>query len=528
MRRILNKANYKFSVGWAAALLAGSALLASLLGLFRERLLLANFGIGAEVDAYKAAFAVPDFMFFLLVSGALSVTFIPVFTERVLKHNKKSAWELSSSLLNFMAIITGVTSLLLIIFAQPLLEYFVAPGLSDEATAQAVAMMRIIALNPFLFSISSVLTSVQQATGRFFFFAMAPSVYNLGIIFGILALAPRFGIEGVAYGVLVGSVAQLLVAILGMKDTGFKYSPRIFWRNRGFKKVLTLLPARSADQGLDYFSSLVGINIASRLQVGAITAYSAAFTLHLVPIGLIGIAISTAAFPKMSERLSQGRPDLFKKELMSILRVIIWLALPVAVIAFLARGYLVRLLVATGNPTISSILGFLALAVLFRSVFHIMVRGFYAQQDTKTPLYISVVAISVNIFLALWLTSHGGFGVEGIAIAYSIAAVLEVLMLSVVLSRRLGGGMFTWGFARSISRMVSAAGLSALATYTLITFLLPLRVTDVGFFVLAPKFALIVAVSLLTYLLFSYIFKVKESVPVVNRIKNILFKPVAL
>jgi len=528
MRRLLDKANRKFSIGWVAALLAGSALLTNLLGLLRERLLLANFGVGAEVDAYKAAFAVPDFMFFLLVSGALSVTFIPVFTERMVKGNKKSAWELSSSLLNFMALITGVVSLLIIVFAQPLLEYFVAPGLDDTAIAQAVVMMRIIALNPFLFSISSVLTSVQQATGRFFFYALAPSVYNLGIIFGILVIAPQLGIEGVAYGVFIGSIAQMLIAILGMKGTSFKYSPQIFWKNRGFIKVLTLLPARSIDQGLDYFNYLVSINIASKMQIGAITAYSTAFTLHLVPIGLIGIAISTAAFPKMSERLSQGRPDLFKKEMVSVLRVIIWLSLPVAVIAFLARGYLVRLLVANGNPTISLVLGSLALAVLFRSIFHIMSRGFYAQQDTKTPLYISVVAIAVNVFLAVWLTRPGAYGIEGLAIAYSITAVLEVFILGTVLSRRLGGGLFTLPFARSVARMVSAAGFSAFATYVFIAFLLPLRATDAGFFVLVPKFILIITVGLLTYLLFSYIFGVRESIPVVDRIKNTLFKPISI
>ncbi len=528
MRRLLDKANRKFTIGWAAALLASAALLTNLLGLLRERLLLANFGVGAEVDAYKAAFAVPDFMFFLLVSGALSVTFIPVFTERIVKGNKKSAWDLSSSLLNFMAIITGITSILIIVFAQPLLEYFVAPGLDDAAIAQAVIMMRIIALNPFLFSISSVLTSVQQATNRFFFYAMAPSVYNLGIIFGILVIAPNLGIEGVAYGVLIGSIAQMLVAILGMKGTGFKYSPTIFWKNRGFIKVLTLLPARSIDQGLDYFNYLVSINIASKIQVGAITAYSTAFTLHLVPVGLIGIAISTAAFPKLSERLGQGRPDLFKKELMTILRVIVWLSLPVAVITFLARGYLVRLLVASGNPTISLILGSLALAVLFRSIFHIMSRGFYAQQDTKTPLYISIVAISVNVFLAIWLTRPGAYGVEGLAIAYSITAVLEVAILGVVLSRRLGGGMFTLGFVRSLMRMVSAAGFSAFVTYLFIAFLLPLRATDAGFFILVPKFVLIITVGLLTYLLFSYVFGVRESIPVVKRIKSILFKPMTI
>lgn len=527
MKNLWNKANRKFSIGWAAALLASAALFSNLLGLLRERLLLANFGVGAEVDAYKAAFAVPDFMFTLLVSGALSVTFIPVFTERMVKGNKDSAWKLSSSLLNFMALITGITSILLIIFAQPLLEHLVAPGLDDAALSQAVIMMRIIALNPFLFSISAVLTSIQQASNRFFFYALAPSVYNLGIIFGILVIAPELGIEGVAYGVLIGSIAQLMVAVLGMKGTGFKYHPTIFWKNKGFLKVLRLLPARSVDQGLDYVNHLVSINIASKIQAGAITAYSAAFTLHLVPIGLIGIAISTAAFPKMSERLGQGRPDLFKKELMTILRVIIWLALPAAVIAFLARGYLVRLLVADGNPTIALVLGSLAVAILFRSVFHILVRGFYAQQDTKTPLYISIVAIALNVFLAVWLTRPGAYGVEGLALAYSITAVFEVALLSVVLSKRFGS-LFSRGFARSMLRMISAAGFSGLITYVFIAFLFPLKATDVGFFVLVPKFILIVSVGLATYLLFSYLFKIKESIPVVDRIQHALFKPFSI
>ena len=527
MRRLLKKTNYRFTVGWTAVLLASSAMIANLLGLLRERLLLANFGVGAEVDAYKAAFAVPDFMFFLLVSGALSVTFIPVFTERLIKGNKKSAWELSSSLLNFMAILTGVASILLIIFAEPLLHYIVAPGLDDATTKSAVQMMRIIALNPFLFSISSVLTSIQQATNRFFFYALAPAVYNTGIIFGILFFAPTLGIMGVAYGVLIGSIAQMIITVIGMAGIGFKYSAQIFWKNRGFLQVLKLLPARSVDQGLDYFNYLVSINIASKIRVGAITAYQTAFTLHLVPIGLIGIAISTAAFPKMSERLAQGRPDLFKKEIVTILRVIIWLALPVAVITFFARGYLVRLLVASGNPTISLILGSLAIAVLFRSIFHILVRGFYADKDTRTPLLISIVAIAVNITLAIALTKPGGYGVEGLAIAYSITSVLEVFMLGIALSIKVGN-MFTLGFFRSVFRMIAAAGFSAVITYIFIAYLLPLRATDAGFFTLIPKFTLIILIGLVSYLLFSYLFRIKEAIPVVNRIKDTVFKPLSI
>ena len=524
MRKIIARANQRISVGWAAALLASTTLVANLLGLLRERLLLANFGLSEEVDAYKAAFAVPDFMFFLLVSGALSVTFIPVFTERLVKGNRDSAWQLSSSVLNFLSLITGSVSIFLIVFADPLVRYVVAPGLSEYATGLAILMMRIIALNPFLFAVSSVFTSVQQAVGRFFFYALAPSLYNIGIIIGIIYFSPRLGIEGVAYGVLIGSVVQLLTSIVGMIGLKFHYSPGINWRNQGFRRVLELLPARSADQGIDYLNTLVEVNVASRLYKGAIAEYQTAFTLHMVPITLIGVAISTAAFPKMTERLSQGRPDLFKKEIANILGVIIWLSLPAAVIAFFGRGYLVRLLVADGNQTIAKLLGLLVTAIFFRSLFHLISRTYYAQQDTKTPLYISLGAVALNITLAVVLSRPSHYGIFGLAMAQSITALFEVLILFTVMSRRLPG-LWDVAFLRRIVVMIPAAAVTAAITYLFVAVLLPLQAADAGFFTLAPKFGLIVMVSLASYVLASYLFGVKEAKPVMERVGDIVFKP---
>lgn len=523
MQRILARANRSVSVALAAGLLAGSSLVAQLLGLLRERLLIANFDIGSAVDAYKVAFTIPDFMFFVLVSGALSVTFIPVFNERLAKGNKKSAWELSSSLINFMAVITLVASVLIMIFADPLVRYVVAPGLDEQTTFLAVSMMRIIAVNPFLFAISSVLTSMQQAFGRFFFFALAPSLYSLGIIFGIMYIAPHVGIMGVAYGVVIGSIIQLIAAGLGMWGMGFDYRSRIFWKNLGFRRVLDLLPARSFDQGIDYFNNLVEINLASRLRSGAITSYQIATTLHMVPVTLIGVAISTAVFPKMTERLVQGRPDLFKRELQTVMRVIIWLALPTAVIAFFCRGYLVRLLVANGNATIATLLGLLVVAILFRSIYHIASRAFYAQQDTKTPLYISLAAIGLNIALAVLLARPENFGIYGLAIAQSLVAVFEVVILFVVLVRRFPG-VLDLNFVNSVLRMVSAAGLAGIFTYILVSFLFPLRAGDSGFMVLVPKFGSIVILSMLAYFFFSAVFRLTEVRPVIERVLRVVFR----
>ncbi len=493
------RANKKLTLQLAAALLAGSTLLSSILGLIRDRqfnaLYYDTYKVGS--DAYTVAFSIPDFMFFILVSGALSVTFIPVFNQRLAAGNKRSAWELSTSILNLMAIVTLAASILIIIFAEPLVSYVVGPGLNESGHALAVSMMRVIAINPFLFAIATVVASMQQAIGRFTFFALAPTVYNIGIIIGILFFTDGInifgwqvfegGIMGVALGVVLGSILQLLVSCIGLFGMGFDYRFKIYWKNKGFRKVVSLLPARSLDQGIDYVNSIVETNLASRMAAGSVRAYQQASALSFVPVNLIGVAISTAAFPKMAERLGQGRPDLFKSELQSVLRVIIWLALPVTVIAFFGRGYLINFIKNGGDTLMASIFGILAIAILFRSIYHIAARSFYAQQDTKTPLYISLFTITLNISLAIWFTLGLELGVYGLAWAAAVVSAIEVAILFVVMSRRIRG-LFDLTFVHSIARMASAAGFMAVITYLSVT-LLPLSADDQSFFANFGKLA---------------------------------------
>jgi putative peptidoglycan lipid II flippase len=533
IKNTVAKFNIKLPISLAAALLAGSTLVSSVLGLLRDRQLngLYYSTYPQGIDAYTVAFTIPDFMFFILVSGALSVTFIPVFNQRLAEGNKKSAWELSTSILNLMAIITLVASILIIIFADPLVRYIVGPGLSESSRALAVSMMRVIAVNPFLFAIASVVASMQQAVGRFTFFAMAPAVYNIGIIIGAVFFTNGInifgwqifdgGIMGVALGVVLGSVMQLLISCVGLFGMGFDYRFKIYWRNRGFLKVLSLLPARSLDQGIDYINSIVETNLASRMVSGTIRAYQQATALSYVPINLIGVAISTAAFPKMAERMGQGRPDLFKKELQTVLRVIIWLALPVTIITFFGRGYLVSFINNGGDVLMASILGILAVAILFRSIYHISARSFYAKQDTKTPLYISFVAIGLNITLAIIFTMVLGLGAYGLAWATAIVSIVEVAILFVMMSRRIEG-LFDKEFMHAVGRMASATGLIAVTTYISIIFL-PFQADDQSFFAAFPKFALIVGINLIIYVILSKLFKLKEVDPILSRLEKILF-----
>ena len=540
VRSTVTKINQRLNVKLAATIMASSTLLSSLLGFFRDRLLnsaympskngvLAGYPVG--LDAYTAAFMVPDFMFAVLVSGALSVTFIPVFNERWVKGNKQSAWQISSSMINFMALITMAASVLIIIFADPLMKYLIAPGLSESGHALAVSMMQVIAVNPFIFAVAAVIASIQQAVGRFMFCALAPMLYNVGIIIGTVWFTGGVnlfgwqifdgGIMGVALGVVLGSFLQLIVSAVGLAGLGFDYNFKIYWRNKGFRKVLSLLPARSVDQGMDYVVSLVEVNLASRLVDGTVRAYQQALTLHMMPINLIGVAISNAAFPQLTEHLGEGRNDLFQKDLRSLLRIIFWMALPVSVVIFFTRGYVVHFISNGGDQLIAGILGCLVVAILFRTIYHMAARAFYARQDTKTPLYISIFSISLNIILAIVLSMVLKMGAYGLAWAQSTVAVLEVVVLLAVMNRQMPK-LFDMTFVRAIFKMILAGIVTGVVCYIGVL-VLPFRYHDDSFFSAFPKFVIISLVSFGAYAAASKWLKLPEIDPILARLKKVLF-----
>jgi putative peptidoglycan lipid II flippase len=537
-KSVVALANMKLSIKSAAIVLASSTLVSALLGLFRDRLLnsyyLGTYPTG--IDAYTAAFTIPDFMFFILTSGALAVSFIPVFNQRLVTGNKKSAWELSSSLLNLFAIITLITSVLIMIFADPLIRYIVSPGLDESGMVLAINMTRVIAINPFLFSIATVLTSIQQAVGRFIFYSFAPAIYNVGIIIGITWFTNGInifgvqifegGIMGVALGVILGAVMQLIVSLIGLFGLGMDYDFKINWRNQGFRSILRLLPARSLDQGIDYVNGIVNTNLSSRMGTGAVRSFNQASSLHQMPINLIGVAISTAFFPKLTEELGGGDQKKFYDTFRTALRTIIWISLPVAIIAYFGRGYVTSFISNIGNNdsngTISSILGTLCIAIFARSIFHIASRGFYACQDTKTPFLVSIIAIGFTIILSAWFYSLG-WGVDGLGWAQSIGAMLEIIILLYILQRRSRNELLDKSFWQAFFRMLVATTVAGCVAFSMTKFI-PLMATDNSLVITVPKFLLIAAISMLSYLLASYFLNLKESKPIFAYIKKILFR----
>jgi putative peptidoglycan lipid II flippase len=527
MKRFLNRTNKRLSLGSAATLLIVVTLVGQALGFLRNRLVSTNFTITdpGSSDAFFVAFQIPDFFYYTLAAGVLGVALLPVLADKLQSGDRKSLWEIANSLLNVLAIVMAGVGVIIFVFANQLVKVL-APDLPPEHFNEAVNIMRFIAFNPLFFTLSGIITSIQQTFGRFFFFAIAPLFYNGAIIFSIFIFKDSMGIVGLGLGALIGSVAQLLVAWLGMYGLQFRYRPKITWGNGGFRSVLRALPARSIDQGIDQVNSMVEINRAQALgSDGPVSYYSYALTLHNVPIMLIGTSIATAAFPRLTERLSQKRPDLFRKEFLQILRTMIWITVPVAIIGFFCRGYLARLIYGDVAPDVALLFGLLTIAIISRIMYSMISRFFYAYKDTKTPLLVSMLAIGINIVLAFSLVQPSSYGVAGLAIAQSISSGVEVVILFSIMLWRDRQMLKDIEFWSGMWRIVGVAGFCMVAGFIMLQ-LYPLSVSDRGATTLGAKVVGIALVVFTVHLSLSSLFGLREASTVFERVKKIVSKPV--
>lgn len=524
MKAILDYLNRRTSVNAAAIVIATAFLASRLLGLLRDRLLAAHFGVGATLDAYTAAFRLPELLFTLLVSGAFAVAFIPIAAEHIEKGRMKQLRELASTLFNLLVIATLVLAGLAWIFASPLVT-LVTPGFDAQSHQLTVELTRIMLITPTLFAISSVLGGIAQSFGRFVVFATASVFYNLGIIFGILWLVPSSGIEGVAYGVVIGAAAQALIQLLGLAGLGFHWQPRLNLRRRDVRQVVKLMIPRSIDQGIDQIHYLIETILGSRLATGSLTSLYYANNLKNVPLALIGNSIATAAFPRLAARSAQGAIGKLIDEFVQYTTLILFLTLPAAAIAILLRGYLVRLIYGFGDPTTAATLGWFAGTIVFEALFFLVCRMFYALKDTRTPLFVSLSSILVGVALSYGLSEV--YGVVGLAAAQSILGAFELTILFLLLRRRLHGV----GGKRIISsgsRMVLATLAMSAAIYYTVSQVAPLQANDVGFAVVAPKVLIITGVAFVTYFVAAYLLRLREARQLWTRVWAQMSRPISL
>ena len=297
-------------------------------------------------------------------------------------------------------------------------------------------------------------------------------------------------------------------------------------RSGDCKTMLHQRPARSVDKGIDQGQSVIETNFATRMGSGAITNYSNAFVLQTAPIMLIGTAISTAAFPGLTNRLAQGRRDLFNRDFLRVLRAMIWITLPVVVVCYFCRGYLARLIFKKGSADISLIFGYLTIAIFFRIMYAQISRWFYAQKDSKTPLFISIFTIALNVFLANVWARPSAYGVAGLALSQSVVAMIEVIILAIVMLIR-DKRLFDIRFWGGCFRIVSVTGFSALTGFIMVS-LFPLGLGDRGIITLGSKILVISGTVMAVHVLLSSLFGLEEVRPLFKRLRKIIIKPIKI
>lgn len=413
-----------------AVLIALFSVISRLLGLYRDRLLASHFGAGSLLDAYYAAFRLPDLVFNTLVFGALAAAFIPIFTKTWIK-NPADGLKLSNSALNWLSALLIALSLIVFLFAEPLMN-LVAPGFDRATLSLSVKFTKIIIFSIIFFGFSAVISGVLNSWKKFFTFSLAPVFYNLGIIMGIFALYPAFGPEGLAWGVVFGSFLHFLIQLCEALICGWKYQWQ--WHlSPELKKIFSLMLPRTIGLAAGQFNQVIITVLASGLAMGSLAIFNLANNLASFPISVFGISLAIAAFPVFSEALSQNNPTKFVSAFSLHFRRVIFLIVPVSIFILLLRAQIVRVILGTNNFDwtatyyTANTLGIFAVSLFAQSLIPMITRSFFALEDTKTPLVIGGISIGLNITLSFALTP--AFGVLGLAMAFSTASIINMLIL---------------------------------------------------------------------------------------------------
>ncbi|MGQ0608804.1 MAG: murein biosynthesis integral membrane protein MurJ [Chloroflexota bacterium] len=424
----------------ASLILTVAALASRLLGWIRLLVIGSQFGASRELDAYFAAFRIPDAIFQLVVAGALSAALIPVFSSYRARGQDEEAWKLASSVINLVLVALAAFSLVMAIFA-PVVVPIVAPGFDAPTTELTIRMTRVMLISPVLIGMGAVVSGVLNSYQQFTVPAIAPLLYNVAIILAAIFLAPIMGVEGLAVGVAVGSLAHLAVQLPNLARVGQRYDLTIGLSHPGVRRVAWLMGPRTLGLAAGQINFLVSTVLASGLPEGSLTAYNYAFQLSQIPVGVIGVSIAVALFPTLSTDAALGRIGEIRRQVANAVRVLVFVAAPLTAIMIVLREpltsvfYQYGLFSQSATDRTASTLLFFALGLGGHIVVHVLTRAFYAMQDTKTPVAWAVVAVAINV--PLMATLVGPMGVEGLALALSIASVIEVIGLLWFLRRRI-------------------------------------------------------------------------------------------
>ena len=426
-------------------------LLGQLAGLARSILVAGTFGASPDLDAFTAANRVSETLFLLVAGGALGSAFIPTFTGLLARSQKDSAWRLASALANAVILILSLLAVLLALFTPQVVRYALAPGFSEkpELFALTVSLLRIQLISTVLFGLGGLIVGILNAHQVFLIPALTPALYQLGIIFGALFLSPRIGIYGLAWGVVIGALAYLLIQIPTLIKQKGAYSFSFGFENPHVRKVIFLMLPRLLGVAVVQLNFWVNTNLASQMQAGSVASITYGFSLMLMAQAATAQSVAIAAMPTFSAQHALGKIDEMRGSLAASLRGVILLALPASVGLVLLREPLISLLYQRGEfdehdvQLVAWALLWYAVGLVGHSVMEVLTRAFYAQQDTKTPVLIGTIAMGLNVvfsfMFARWFSQIGWMPHGGLALANSLATALEATALFIFMRRRLDG-----------------------------------------------------------------------------------------
>lgn len=499
----------------AAFILAIASGFNALLGFVKGRLLATYFGDSKELAIFYTADRIPDLLYSVLVVGALSTVFIPVFTT-LYKKNKDRAWETASSMINITMGFFLILSVTIFLFAPTIMKILSVGKFGPEEIMLGTRLMRIMLGAQLILVASSFLTSILQSFKYFLVPALAPIAYNMGFIFGTIFLSGKIGVFGPAIGVVIGAFLHLIVQIPMMRSVKFRFSLLTYslYKN-GTKDVFKLMPARIGSVLINNLISTISNAMAILISASAVVHLKFANQLQYFPVHIFGFSIAHASLPTLSEEGDQLTLMKFKHTLITSLHQMMYLVIPASVILLILRVPVVRIVYGASTfpweATVktSYALAFFSLSIFAQGGIYLITRAFYALKDTKTPVKVSMLTLFVNVFLSLTFVQYLRLGVWSVALSFSITSILTFLILSVLLFTKMGGVDFE-DLIQPFVKISYAAVFMGIGLY------LPLKLLDQFVFDTSrtiPLLMLTAVASLVgsaTYLFFTWLFKVEE------------------
>jgi len=447
----------------AGLLVSGAYLVARVLGYVRVVVIGTTFGAGSDLDAFFAAFRIPDLIFQLVAAGAVASAVVPIVSGLIANGDPSRAWRVVSTLVNLMLgglLVLAVAAFIL----APQFVPAITPGFDAAQLAKTVDLTRIMLASPILLALGAIATSALNADRRFAASAVAPIVYNLAIIGAAVLLSDSMGVTGLALGVVAGSFGLLAVQVPPLLRGGFKYAPRIDLSDDQARKLLVLMGPRVLGLSASQITMVVMTSLASGVGLGAVSAFTIAFAVLQIPMGVIGIPLGIVIFPSLSRELAVGRTGSYLELISRSVRILLFVMIPIAALGWVLSVQVIDLLLGYGRFDADAVqltantLELFLIGLPAHATIGVLARAFYARQDTRTPVLAAILAVVINISIGVALVGRVGLPALGLAIA--AGAWAEAILLLVVLRRREPGldvrGILSVG-ARAIIAAAAAA-----------------------------------------------------------------------